>query len=155
MSEKIWRYTIRYTDVDNDRQIAFLSALLMGPFHALWHTTIQGPSEAGWARGGKHPQSTTDLCRIKSKSSPWNISCHSHHIFRPSYSSKPSHMDSGVVLCTSIGVKSFWRRINIFLQLWLWNTRNQDLWSCSRIQAVALWDEPNIELECQSVRRSQ
>ena len=30
-------------------------------------------------------------------------------------------------------------------------TRNQDLWSCSRIPDVALWDEPNIELECQSV----
>ena len=31
-------------------------------------------------------------------------------------------------------------------------TRNQNLWSCSRIWDVALWDEPNIELECQSVR---
>ena len=32
------------------------------------------------------------------------------------------------------------------------NTRNQDLWSCSRIWDVALWDEPIIvQLECQSV----
>ena len=28
------------------------------------------------------------------------------------------------------------------------NTRNQDLWSCSRIKNVALWDELNIELDC-------
>ena len=30
-------------------------------------------------------------------------------------------------------------------------TRNQDLRFCSRIQDMVLWDEPNIELECQSV----
>ena len=31
------------------------------------------------------------------------------------------------------------------------NIRNQILQSFSRIQDVALWDEPKIEVECQSV----
>ena len=34
----------------------------------------------------------------------------------------------------------------------LMRTRNQDLWSCSRIWDMALWDEMNIALKCQSVR---
>ena len=33
----------------------------------------------------------------------------------------------------------------------LYTTRSQDLWSCSRIQDVVLWDKPNIDLECWSV----